>query len=64
VPESLAISENAVPFGAVNHLWAKKRNPSFRTIYLLLILILNRYFRAKMQGTAEFFNTNTALEMK
>ena len=29
-----------------------------------LILILNGCFRAKMNGVTEFFNTNTALEMK
>jgi hypothetical protein len=41
-----------------------ERNPSFRTIYLFSILILKWFFGAKRQEAAEFFNTNTALEMK
>jgi hypothetical protein len=41
-----------------------ERNPSFRTIYLVLILIQKGYFMAKRQEASEFFNTNTALEMK
>jgi hypothetical protein len=58
------ISENTVPFRAVNHLHAKERNPSFRTINNGWILILNGCFRAKTMGAGVFFNTNTALEMK